>query len=127
MFGGAWNAFKKKVKDSQSNKENIKPGLLKLCPLCFHPISQGVRHDCGPEAELSNISKRLGSQKMRKLCHNYIKGKASTSKDSMVSLEGSKGGKPMKVAVNPKPDKPKKVFGLKQTLALRTEGNFTSK
>ena len=45
----------------------------------------------------------------------------------MVTLESSMGGKPMKVAINLKDEKPKKVFGLKQTLALRTEGNFTSK
>ena len=64
---------------------------------------------------------------MRKLCHNYIKGKVHKSGSSTVTLESSKGGKPIKVAINPKEEKTKKVFGLKQTLALRTEGNFTSK
>ena len=33
----------------------------------------------------------------------------------------------MKVVVNPEPVKPKKVFGLRETIALRTEGNFTSR
>ena len=128
LSGGAWNAFKKEMRQTgNQNKENNKPGMLRLCPDCFHPISQGCRHTCGVEAELSNISKRLGSEKMRKLCHSYIKGKVSTTGNSMVTLESSMGGKPMKVAINPKDEKPKKVFGLKQTLALRTEGNFTSK
>ena len=58
---------------------------------------------------------------------SYIKERACNSGDNLVSVKGVHGGKPMKLAVNPKPEKPKKLFGLRQTLALRTEGNFTSK
>ena len=116
-----------KKKSRSANKENSQPGPLRLCPDCFQPIYQGCRHDCGSEAEVANITMLLGAERMDKLCHSYIKEKASISGDAMVFVKGVNGGKPMKLAVNPKPEKTKKVFGLKQTLALRTEGNFTSK
>ena len=116
-----------KKKSRSANKENSQPGPLRLCPDCFQPIYQGCRHACGSEAEVANISRLLGAERMDKLCHSYIQEKASNSGDNMVSVKGVFGGKPMKLAVNPKPEKPKKMFGLKQTLALRTEGNFTSK
>ena len=78
-------------------------------------------------AEVHNISKLLGADKMEELCHSYMKEKAGTSGDKVLSLHGRFGGMPMKVVVNPEPVKPKKVFGLRETIALRTEGNFTSK
>ena len=69
----------------------------------------------------------LGPDKIEKLCHSYIKDKTRASGDNLLSLKGRFGGIPMKVAMNKNPDQSKKVFGLKQTVALRTEGNFTSK
>ena len=74
-----------------------------------------------------NIARLLGAEIMDNLCHSYIQEKASSSGENLVSVKGVYGGKPMKLAVNLKPEKPKKMFGLKQTLALRTEGNFTYK
>ena len=122
--------FKKeqKLKRSQ-NKENIQPqsSLLRLCPDCFQPISERCRHPCGAQAELHNISNLLGPDKMEELCHSFMKEKAGSSGDQLFSLQGRFGGMPMKVVVNPEPVKPKKVFGLRETIALRTEGNFTSK
>jgi hypothetical protein len=76
---------------------------------------------------VDNISKLLGPERIDKLCHSYTQARASISGDNMVSVKGIYGGKPMRLAVNPKPEMPKKMFGLKQTIALRTEGNFTSK
>ena len=109
-----------------TNKENQKPCLLKLCPDCFQPISQGCRHACGPQAEFNNISIMLGPDKIEKLCHSFIKEKAMYSGD-ILSLSGRFGCNPMKVAINKKDKQKKKVFNLKETVALRTEGNFTSK
>lgn len=128
IFGGAWHAFKKSVKAAQNkDKENLKPGLLKLCPHCYHPISQGCQHACGPQAGIDNISDLLGPEKVSKLCQKFLKEQTSSSGDNQVPLKGNLGGRPMKVTVNPKMDKTKKVFGLKETLALRADGNFTSK
>ena len=126
LYGGAWMKFLSENKKARTvNKENSQPGPLRLCPDCFQPIYQGCRHACGSEAEVANISRLLGAERMDKLCHSYIQEKASIFGDNLVSVKGIYG--PMKLAVNPKPKKPKKMFGLKQTLALRTEGNFTSK
>ena len=49
---------------------------------------------------------------MDKLCYSYIQERASISGDNMVSVKGVYGGKPMKLAVNPKPENQKKMFGL---------------
>ena len=109
------------------SKENIQQNVLRLCSSCFQPISQGCTHHCGAKEELNNIKTLLGPDKMEKLCHSYLQEKAGSSGDSHLSFVGNSGGKAMKVEINPKAVKPKKVFGLQQTLAMRTEGNFTSK
>ena len=128
LHGKAMNIFRKDLKAKKSqNKENLHPGLLRLCPACFQPISQGCRHECGPQTELSNVSALLGAERMENLCHSYIKEKSMASGDNFMALKGRFGGNPMKVTMNQKPEQSKKVFGLQQAVALRTEGNFTSK
>ena len=56
---------------------------------------------------------------MEKLCHSYISERSGASGDHIISL---------KVAINKniKPEQAKQVFGVKEAVALRTEGNFTS-
>ena len=106
-----------------------KSGTIKLCSECFLPIYQGCSHECGVKEGLQNITKLLGPDKMEKLCHQYIKEKAnqSGSGDNLITLAGCSGGKPLNVKVSPKSVKPKKVFKLQHTIAMRSEGNFTSK
>ena len=130
LNGSAMKTFRKELKAKKTqNKENLKPGLLRLCSDCFKPIYQGCRHDCSPLAGLNNVSAMIGAEGMEKLCHSYISERSGASGDHIISLKGKLGGKPMKVAINKniKPEQAKQVFGLKEAVALRTEGNFTSK
>jgi hypothetical protein len=128
LNGNAMKTFRKDLKaKNRLNKENVHPGLLRLCPDCFTPISQGCCHDCGAQAEFGNVVSIFGPQKMEQLCHSFMKERASHSGDNITSLKGRFGGIPMKVTINPKPEQPKQVFGLQHAVALRTEGNLTSK
>jgi hypothetical protein len=97
--------FKKELKAKKSqNKENLQTCLLRLCPDYFQPISQGCRHECGPQAELSNVSTMLGAERMDNLCHSYIQERSKASGDKLMSLKGRFGGNPMKVTMNQKPE-----------------------
>jgi hypothetical protein len=100
------NTFRKEQK--LKNKDNLHPqsSLLRLCPDCFQPIAERCRHPCGATAEVHNISKLLGTDKMEELCYSYMKDKAGSSGDKVISLQGRFGGMPMKVVVNPEPVKP---------------------
>ena len=73
------------------------------------------------------MSAMLGAERMENLCHSYIQERSKASGDNLMSLKGRFGGNPMKVTINQKPAQSKKVLGLQQAVALRTEGNFISK